>query len=133
MVQPGSGRFSQTDREELDDEQIFVRSPRPTHEALILELDARVGFAVKPGDVVRCSKSLWETGIMHGASEHLWVRPFRTKAMPFSIIVSLTMWVLHAIVTRVMPPVGLRFRPGTWSGRVVTGQKFYRWPSVPWA
>jgi hypothetical protein len=36
MVQPILGRFGQIDREELDDEQVVVRSSRSTCEAIIL-------------------------------------------------------------------------------------------------
>jgi hypothetical protein len=65
MVQPGSGRFSQIDREELDNEQIIVRSSRSTCEVTILQPHARVGFAVVFGDVAQHSKASWEMSVAH--------------------------------------------------------------------
>jgi hypothetical protein len=88
MVQPGSGRFSQIDREELDNEQIIVRSSRSTCEVTILQPHARVGFAVVFGDVAQHSKASWEMSVAHGASKHLWSRPFMTEATSFTIIVA---------------------------------------------
>jgi hypothetical protein len=54
-------------------------------------------------------------GIVHDISEHLWTRPFRTKVAPFVIIMAPIMQVPHtllglrAVLTWVMPPIGLRF------------------------
>jgi hypothetical protein len=80
MVQPGSSRFSQTDRGELDDEQIIILSSRSTLEAVILQPDTGVGFAIVFGDIARRLKASSETSVVHGASEHLWTGPFRVKA-----------------------------------------------------
>jgi hypothetical protein len=44
MIQLGPSRIHQVDRQELDDEEVIVRSARFAHEAIILQPDARVGF-----------------------------------------------------------------------------------------
>jgi hypothetical protein len=85
MIQPSLGRFSQIDREELDDEQIISCPSRSTHEAIILRLDAGVGFAVVFGDVARCSKTSWKMSSAHGASEYLGSRPFKTEVVSLAI------------------------------------------------
>jgi hypothetical protein len=69
MVQRDPGRFSQIDREELDDEQIIGCPSRSTCEAIILQPDARVGFGVIFGDVARRWKASWKMRVAHGASE----------------------------------------------------------------
>jgi hypothetical protein len=51
MVQQGSGGFSQIDWAELDDEQIIVCPSRSTCEAVILQPNAGVNFAVVFGYV----------------------------------------------------------------------------------
>jgi hypothetical protein len=115
MVHPSPGGFGQIDREELDDQQIIVRSSHSTCEVAILQSDARVGFFVVFGDVARCSKASWKMSIAHGASEYLGTRPFGTEATSFAIVAGPTTWVPHAllglcaIVTWVMPLVHLLF------------------------
>jgi hypothetical protein len=98
MVQPGSGRFSQIAREELDDEEIVVRSSLSTREVVILQLDTEVGFVVIFGDVVRCSKAPWEMNVAHGAFEHLWTKPFRAETASFAIIMAPATWVSLALL-----------------------------------
>jgi hypothetical protein len=39
MIQSGSTKISQIDQEELDDEDVIIHTARPTHEAVILQLD----------------------------------------------------------------------------------------------
>jgi hypothetical protein len=63
-------------------------------------------------------------GVVHDASEHLWTRPFKTKATPFLIVMAPVTRVprallgLHAFITWVMLSVGLRFRLGSRSEQV---------------
>jgi hypothetical protein len=73
-------------REELEDERVIIRSARSTHEAVILQLDTGVSFAIVLDDVVWRLKTFWETSIAHGASKFLWARPFRTEAVSFTIM-----------------------------------------------
>jgi hypothetical protein len=46
MVQPGPSGFSQIYREELDDEQIIGYPSRSTREAIILQPNTGVSFAI---------------------------------------------------------------------------------------
>jgi hypothetical protein len=46
MIQPSPRGISQLDREELDDEGFIIRSAHSAREAVILQLDVGVGFAV---------------------------------------------------------------------------------------
>jgi hypothetical protein len=95
MVQPGPSGFGQIDREELNDEQIISCPSRPTHEEIILQPDAGVGFAIIFGDVARCLKASQKTSIVHDASEYLGNRPFMTEAASLTIAVAPVMWVPH--------------------------------------
>jgi hypothetical protein len=54
----------------------LVHCTRFACEAVILQPDAGVGFAVVLDDVASCSKMLWETSVTNGASNRLWARPF---------------------------------------------------------
>jgi hypothetical protein len=58
MVQPGSGGFSQVDREELDYEQIIICPSHSTCKVVIFQLNAGVDFAVVFGDVAWSLKML---------------------------------------------------------------------------
>jgi hypothetical protein len=49
VIEPGSGRVSQVDGKELDEKELTVR---PTHEAVLLQPNAEIGFAVILDDVV---------------------------------------------------------------------------------
>jgi hypothetical protein len=51
MIQLGPSRIHQVDRQELDDEEVIVHSARFAHEAIILQPDARVGFAIVLDDI----------------------------------------------------------------------------------
>jgi hypothetical protein len=51
MVKPSPGGFSHIDREVLDDERIIGCPSCSTCEAIILQLDAGVGFAIVFGHV----------------------------------------------------------------------------------
>jgi hypothetical protein len=77
----------------LDDEKIVVRSARCAREAVILQLDARVGFSIVLGDVAWRTKAPLEMGVAYGASKCLWTRPFKTEAMSFMIIAGPVMCV----------------------------------------
>jgi hypothetical protein len=57
MAQPGLGGFSQIDSEEQDDEQIIGCPSHSTREAIILQPDDGVAFAIVFGDVAQCSKA----------------------------------------------------------------------------
>jgi hypothetical protein len=95
MVQPGSGGFNQVDREELDDEQIIVCPSCNTREAIILQPNIGVNFAVVFGDVAWCLEMSRKTSVVHGAPECFGIRPFRAEVASFAIIVAPLMWVLH--------------------------------------
>jgi hypothetical protein len=115
MIQPGPGGVSQVDREELDDEELIVRSTHSAREAIVIQPETRVSFSVVLDDVAWRSKMLWEMSIAHGASECLWARPFRTEATSFAIVVAFVAWVshaslgLHVIVPWVASSTYLRF------------------------
>jgi hypothetical protein len=86
MIQPGPGGISQVDWEELDDEEIIVHSTHFACEAIILQQDAGVSFAIVLDDVAWHSKKLWEASIAHDTSKCLWARPFRAEAASFMVI-----------------------------------------------
>jgi hypothetical protein len=52
VTEPSSGRVSQVDGEELDDERVIIRPTRPTCEMVVLQPDVGIGLAVIPDDVV---------------------------------------------------------------------------------
>jgi hypothetical protein len=96
MVQPGPGGFSQTDMEELDDEQIIGCPSHSTREVIIFQSDGGVGFVVVFGDIARCSKTSWKLSVVHGASEYLGTRPFEIEVASLTIIAAPATWVPHA-------------------------------------
>jgi hypothetical protein len=86
----------------LDDEEIIVRS---THEAVVLQPEARVGFAIMLVDIAWYSEMPWEMSVVHGTSKCLWARPFRTEATPLTIITAPTAWVSCALLgLRIIAP-----------------------------
>jgi hypothetical protein len=93
MILPGPGGISQVDREELDDEGVIVHSTRFPREAVILQPDVGVSIAVVLDNVAWCLKTLWEMSVTHGASKHLWARPFMTEDASFTVITVPTAWV----------------------------------------
>jgi hypothetical protein len=115
MVQPGPDGFSQIYMEELDDEQIVVRSVHCTCEVVILQPDVAAGFSVVFGDVARRSKVSQKMSVEYSTSEYLGTRLFGTKATSFAIIEAPATWVpcellgLHVVIPRAMPPIHLRF------------------------
>jgi hypothetical protein len=132
MVQPGHGRFSQIYREELDNEQIIDCPSRSTREAIILQPDAGVGFAVVFDDVARFSKASWKMSIALSASEYLRTRPFRTKAASVAIILAPAIWVPHTwlglctIIPWVTWPICLGFRLSTQPTWADVGREAFR-------
>jgi hypothetical protein len=72
--------------------------PALAHEAVVLQPDDGVNFAVILDDVARRSETPREMGIMHGSSERLWARPFRTEVVSLTIIVAPMMWVSCALL-----------------------------------
>jgi hypothetical protein len=71
MIQPGPVKISQVDGEELDDDEIIVRSALSTREAVVLQPDTRVSFVVVLDDVAQCLKMLWEMSVTYDAFERL--------------------------------------------------------------
>jgi hypothetical protein len=71
MVEPTSGRVSQVNGEELDDEKVIVRPACPALEAVVLQPNARIGFTVIHDDVIGCSKMLREARVVHIAPKCL--------------------------------------------------------------
>jgi hypothetical protein len=51
MIWPGPSGIGQVDREELDDEEVIVWTTRSAREAVVLQLDTRVSFAIVHDDV----------------------------------------------------------------------------------
>jgi hypothetical protein len=96
MIQLGPGGIDQVDGEELDDEEIVVRSARSAHEVVVLQPYAGVSFIIILDDVARHSKMLREMSVMYGAPECLWARPFRTEAASFATIMASMAWVMRA-------------------------------------
>jgi hypothetical protein len=95
MVQLGSSRFRQIDREELDDEQVIVCPSRSRCEVVILQPNDGVNFAVVFGDVAWCPKMSRKMSVAHSAPECLGTKPFGAKDASFTIVVAPSMWVPH--------------------------------------
>jgi hypothetical protein len=109
----------------LDDEEIVAHSARSAHKAVVLQPDAKVGFAVILDDIAWSSKTPQEMSIVHSASKHLQTRPFRTEDASFMIVVAPTAWVLRAllglcvIIHWAVPSVYQSFRLSDWSAQSV--------------
>jgi hypothetical protein len=73
--------------EKLDDEEVVIHLTRLAGKAVVLQPNARIGFAVILDDVVWRLKALREAHVSHIALEHLGPRPFGAEAVPFSNIV----------------------------------------------
>jgi hypothetical protein len=127
VVQPGPGGFNQIDWKELDNEEIITRSPRPASEAVVLQPDAGVYFAIVLDDVAWHLKTPREMGIAHGAYKRLWAWRFRIEAASFTIVAAPVMRVLRVllelrtVVPWELPLLCLRFQSGTWPAPVVVG------------
>jgi hypothetical protein len=98
VVQPGPSRFSQIDWKELHNEEIAVRTPRPTWEAVVLQLDAGVCFAVVLDNVTQCSEIPKKMGVAQSASKRLWDRPFKTEVASYMIVVAPGTWVSRSLL-----------------------------------
>jgi hypothetical protein len=85
MVQPGPSGFSQIYREELDDEQIIGYPSRSTREAIILQPNTGVSFAIVFGGVARRLKEFWKM-----SAAHLGTKPFGTEATSLVIVMAPT-------------------------------------------
>jgi hypothetical protein len=57
-MEPGLGRVSQVNGQELDEEEVIIHPVRPTCKAGVLHPNVGVGFAVILDNVVRCPKHL---------------------------------------------------------------------------
>jgi hypothetical protein len=127
MIGPGPGRIGQLDGEELDDEEVIIRSAHFAHETIVLQPDVGVSFAIVLDDIVWCSKMLWEMSIMYGASVRIWARPFRNEVASFAIVVASMEWVpcaslgLRIPIPWVAPSTYLRFQPSAWTAQPVVG------------
>jgi hypothetical protein len=106
MVRLGPGRFSQIEREELDDEQIIGCPSCTTHEVIILQPNTGVGFAIVFGDVARCSKVSWKTNVAHDTFEYLGTRPLGTEVVSLMIVVAPVMWVPCVWLGLCLHPLG---------------------------
>jgi hypothetical protein len=71
MIQPGPGRISQVDWDELDNEEVLIRSAHLARKAVVLQLDSRVSLVIILDDIAWPSKMLWEMGFLHDASKCL--------------------------------------------------------------
>jgi hypothetical protein len=83
VIEPGPGRVSQVNGEELDDEKIVIY---PAREAVVLQPNARICFVIIFDNIIRCLKAFREACVAHVAPKQFRPWPFRAKAMPFLII-----------------------------------------------
>jgi hypothetical protein len=117
MVQLGPHGFSQIDREKLDDEHIIICPSRSTREAVILQPNAGVNFAVVFGDVAWHPKTSQKMSVVHGTPECLGTGPFGAKVASLAIVVAPSVpraWLeLHTVIPRAMPLVHRMLRPDT--------------------
>jgi hypothetical protein len=122
-----SHKSSQIDREELDDEQIIVYPSRSTCEAVILQPNPGINFAIVYGDVAWHPKMSQKMSIVHGAPECLGTRPFGAKAASHMIIAAPSTWVpcawleLRTVIPWAMLLVRRRLRPNTRLSRAAAG------------
>jgi hypothetical protein len=91
-----------------------VRPACPTHKEVVLQPNDRDGFAIVHDDIAWHPKMLWETCIMHVASERLWPQSLRTKATSLPVITSSTVRVPHEVLGLCVfvPPAALMTRLG---------------------
>jgi hypothetical protein len=69
-------------------------APSALHaEAVVLQPNARIDFAVILDNIIGRSKTLRETRVTHGAPECLGPWPLGAKAAPFLIVAPTVMWV----------------------------------------
>jgi hypothetical protein len=54
VFEPNPVHVIQVNGEKLDDEQIIIRPACPAHKVVVLQPNARVGFAIILDDVVQC-------------------------------------------------------------------------------
>jgi hypothetical protein len=84
-IKPSFGRVGQVDAKELDDEEVIVCPADPACEAVVLQLDARIGLAVILDDVVGCTEMPKEARIVLVAPECFRSWRHGAKAAPFLI------------------------------------------------
>jgi hypothetical protein len=99
VIEPSSGRFRQVNGEELDDEGIVDHPALPAHEAVVLQPNIGIGFAVVLDDVVGLPKILREACVTHVAPERFRPWPLGAKAAPFSIAAPTVMNVAHTVLS----------------------------------
>jgi hypothetical protein len=85
VIELSSGRVSQVNGEELDDEKVVILPACPAREAVVLQPNTGIGFAIVLDNVIGHSKTLRETRVAHVAPERPGPWPLSTKVVPFSI------------------------------------------------
>jgi hypothetical protein len=105
----------------LDDEKVIVRPTCPTREAVVLQPNAGVSFAIILDNVVRHMEAPWELCVLHGASECLWPYSFRVEAASLTVIMAPVVWVPHVTlgIARLHPLVRSNGTPGVLTMRPV--------------
>jgi hypothetical protein len=99
VIEPRSRRVGRVDGEELDDGEVITCPTRPAREAVVHQLDARVGLAIIFHDVVGHAETPREARIMYVAPERFRSWPLRAKAVPFLIIVSIVMQIACVVLS----------------------------------
>jgi hypothetical protein len=56
VIEPGPGRVSQVNGEELDDEEVVIRPACPARKAVVHQPNVGVDFAIVFDDIIRCLK-----------------------------------------------------------------------------
>jgi hypothetical protein len=84
--------------EELDDEKVIICPACPAHDAVVLQPNDEIDFAVVLDDVIWRSKTLRETHVTHIAPEHLGPWPRRAKATSFLIVAPATTHVAYVVL-----------------------------------
>jgi hypothetical protein len=90
VIDPGPSGVSQLNGKELDDEEVIICPACPAHEAIVLQANARIGFAIIFDDIIWCPKMFRETHAMHATPECLGHWPIGAKAVLFMVVVPAT-------------------------------------------
>jgi hypothetical protein len=99
VVEPSFGHVSRVNGEKLDDEEFVVPPAHPAPEAVVLQPNAGIAFAIIFDNVVGRPKTLREAHVMHIAPKCF--RPWHlgAKAVPFSITVLATTQVVCTMLS----------------------------------
>jgi hypothetical protein len=90
VIEPSSGHVGQVNGEELDDEEVIVHPTCPAREAMVLQSNAVIGFAIIPDDAIGHPKMLREAHVVHIAPKCFRPWPHRAKNVLFTIIAPFT-------------------------------------------